>query len=97
MLTQARFEFRHALLKGGDPFKRGLELKLLLVHDLHERTHHGLDARGCAGPIGFGDPQSLRQLIHTHESASDSSPCQLSRSSQGRERLHLKRKRRAGR
>jgi hypothetical protein len=84
---QARFQVRHTLLERSDLLQRGVKLKLLILHDLHERSHHGLDARRCARPIGVGDSQSLRQVIHRRKSASDSLGCQLTRIGRGRERL----------
>ena len=78
MLLEARFQVCHALLERGDLIECDLELTLLILYHLHERTHHGLNARVCARPVVFGYPQSLRQVvIHIRESASYLNGCQL--------------------
>lgn len=56
MLLQPGTQVGDLCLQGRDPGNGGLELHLLILDDLHEYPHHGLDARRGARPIGLGDP-----------------------------------------
>jgi hypothetical protein len=56
MLAEARPQLGDLGFQRRDPGERSLELQLLILHDLHKRTHDRLDARRRVRPISFRNP-----------------------------------------